>query len=484
MTKLYEKGRIVMGQAKLSKKDEKFRDFALNGNMWSVLIATGTPLALYQTLGTLFKILDSMMASHISAESVSAVAYLFQILQVLSSVGGGLATGGSLKISQAYGAGDYEMVKKRVSTLFGICAGLGGLVIVGIIPFSKQLLYLVKTPESLIAIGNQYFIVELFALVITFLNNVYIAVERARGNSKRILYLNLIVTALKLGLTALFVYVLDGTIVMIGVATLLSQSFMLLAGIINMNQKGNAFGFSLKSVQLKKEVLDPMFQISFPIMVEKCTFSFGKVVVNSMSGIYGALTVGALGISNNMNGLTTSAQNGFQEGAAAVISQNLGAGNKRRVLEAFWKVLVLNMVVGIIGLSLTMVFLEQLSSLFAVSQGGWNREFQEMIMAIYRYEAWGGAIPLGINAAVMALLFGLGYTKITLLINFLRIFLFRIPVLLGLQHFTSLGSEAVGVVMLVSNTATGLMALIAAFFVVSKVKKEIRNKEAEQMHML
>ena len=458
-----------MSQAKLSKKDEKFREFALNGNMWKVLIVAGTPLALYQTLGMLFKILDSMMASHISAESVSAVAYLFQILQILSSIGGGLATGGSLKISQAYGAGDYEMVKKRVSTLFGICAGLGAVVVVGIVPFSRQLLYLVKTPES--------FIVELFALLITFFNNVYIAVERARGNSKRILYLNLMVTAVKLGLTALFVYVLKGDIVTIGVATLISQGVMLLAGVINMNQKGNAFGFSFRSIQLKKPVFGPMFQVSFPIMVERCAFALGKVIVNSMSGIYGALTVGALGISNNMSGMTTSSQNGFQEGAAAIISQNLGAGKKKRVLEAFWKVLVINMVVGVVGLSLTMIFIEQLSRIFATSQGGMNREFQDMIIAIYGYEAWGGAIPLGINAAVMALLFGMGYTKITLVINFLRIFLFRIPVLWGLQRFSVLGSEAVGVVMLVSNTATGVMALVAAFFCVRKIRREMRQGE-------
>ena len=76
----------------------------------------------------------------------------------------------------------------------------------------------------------------------------------------------------------------------------------------------------------------------------------------------------------------------------------------------------------------------------------------------------------------MALLFGMGYTKITLVINFLRIFLFRIPVLWGIQHFTTLGSEAVGVVMLVSNTATGIMAFVAAFFCVRKIRQEIKDE--------
>ncbi|MFR4440243.1 MAG: MATE family efflux transporter, partial [Hungatella sp.] len=68
-----------------------------------------------------------------------------------------------------------------------------------------------------------------------------------------------------------------------------------------------------------------MIRLSIPVIIEKMAFSFGKVVVNSMSTIYSALTVGALGVSNNIGGFTTNPQNGYQEGAAAIISQNLGA---------------------------------------------------------------------------------------------------------------------------------------------------------------
>ena len=57
-----------------------------------------------------------------------------------------------------------------------------------------------------------------------------------------------------------------------------------------------------------------MIALSIPVIVEKVAFSFGKVIVNSMSTIYTPLTVGALGISNNIGGFTTMPQNGFQEG--------------------------------------------------------------------------------------------------------------------------------------------------------------------------
>ena len=108
-------------QADLSEKDRKFRELSLNGNMWKVILIVCLPLALYQSLQQIFSIMDTMMASHISALSVSAVAYLTQLNQILSAIGNGLAVGSGILISRAYGMGDYQLVKKRVSTVYGLC---------------------------------------------------------------------------------------------------------------------------------------------------------------------------------------------------------------------------------------------------------------------------------------------------------------------------------------------------------------------------
>ncbi|MDO5408752.1 MAG: MATE family efflux transporter [Eubacteriales bacterium] len=455
--------------ATLSQKDTEFRNFALHSNMWSVVFYVCTPLALYQSLAQIFKIFDSMMAAHISANSVSAVAYLSQINLMLSALGGGLAVGASIKVSEAYGAGDYDLVKKRVSTLFAMCGVLGIGLLAVLVPFTPQFLRFARTPEVFIAEGTRYFILELFAMVISFFNNVYIAIERARGNSKRILYLNMIVIALKLALTACFVYVLDGGINSIAVATIISQSALLVAAFVNLNQKGNAFGFSLSSISFRPRVTGPMLRLSFPVIIEKMAFSFGKVVVNSMCTLYGALTVGALGISNNIGGFSSNPQNGFQEGGSAIISQSLGAGEPKRALEAFKCVTICCTVIGGVIMVLSLVFLEQLCGLFA----GSDAEFGQMIATIYRYEAL-GAIPLGLNAAVMALLYGFGKTRITLLINFSRVFVFRVPVLWFLQQFTDLGNASVGIVMAVSNVSIGITSLVIAIYEIRRICKEYK----------
>ncbi|MCM1468030.1 MAG: MATE family efflux transporter [Alistipes sp.] len=457
---------------KLSEKDRKFRDFALNGNMWSVLFKVCTPLAVFQMVNHLFTILDTMMASHISAEAVSTVAYLSQLQLMISAIGTGLAAGSCIKISEAYGAGDFALVKQRISSLITICFGMG-LVVTACLPFAPLFLRVTGTPEAFISIGSRYFVISLLATVFSFFNNVYIAIERSRGKSRRIMFLNMGIMILKLSLTAVFVYGMKSSdITMIAVATLVSQFVLFLIAVANLSRKQEVFGFAFSYITMKKDVVNPMINLSVPVIVEKIAFAMGKTVVNSMSKNYGELTVGALGISNNVDGIVSNAQNGFQDGGAAIISQNLGGGRRDRALDAFRKLLVINVIIGIVGWVLINVFIEPITYLFANSTQGFNEGFQQTIIHVLRYDSFGSCMPLGINCAVMALLFGFGKTKLTLLINFCRVFVFRIPVLWALQNFTDLGSESVGIVMAVSNICVAVMSSIIAWIVIRKMKKE------------
>ena len=323
------------------------------------------------------------------------------------------------------------------------------------------------TPEEFMADGVSYFRLDLIGMVIMFFNNVYISVERARGNSKRILILNVFVIAVKLILTAAFVYVFHGGIHIIAIATILSQALMFAAAAVNICQPDNAFGFSFSSISFKTSVVLPILTVSGPVIVEKAAFSLGKVLVNSMSTVYGALTVGALGISNNIGGISTTPHNGFQDGSSAIISQNLGAGKPARALEIFFWTAAIDVAISAVTMVLNLVFLRQITWLFAQN----DPAFQDLIMSIYWFEAW-GAVPLGINSAVVGMLYGFGKTNYTLLINFCRVFAFRVPVLWALQQFTSLGSINVGIVMAVSNIGVGILSAVIGFFTIRQICRE------------
>lgn len=465
--------------AGFSKKDEQYRHYALTASPAKVLMSACMPLALYQALQSVFKIFDALLASYIGAEAVSAVSCLSQITLMITALGSGLAIGGSIKISEAYGRGDDIMVRQRVATVYTMAVAVSLVVAGTLIPFAAPFLRLLKTPEDLIATGVGYFQVEILTLVVTFFNTVYIAIERSRGHAKKILNLNLVIILVKLGLSALFVFVLQGGLVHIALATLAGQVIILAYALITMPRDEGAFRFSVKNIRMKKDTVGPLLNLAYPVSAEKMFFAAGKVVVNSMSGVYGALTVGALGISNNIGGLTTSWHMGFTDGAAPLISQNRGAGNYRRTLQIYLWLLGIDIAIGLIGLGLVSATLPWLANIFAQSQNNFDAAFRDMIVDIHRWEML-GYITLGINSATLALLLGYGYTKLTMLLNVSRVFVFRVPVLWFLQHFTQMDAEAVGVTMMVSNVCTGLLAVVLAIPVVCKIRKLIREEETHK----
>lgn len=460
----------------VSEKDESFRSFALNGSPLRVILSSCGPLALYQVLHGIFNILDTMMASHIGSDAVSAVSCLSQINLMLTALGTGLAVGGSIKISEAYGQGDYESVRKRVATVYTLALMVSGVVAVALIPFAAPFLALLQTPEDLIATGVGYFRIQILTLVVNFFNTVYIAIARSRGRAKQILVLNMVVVAVKLSLSALFVYGLNCGVTMIAVATLAGQLLMLGYAIFSMSRDEGIFRFSLKNIRLKKGTVLPIVNISYPVAAEKMLFAAGKVIVNSMSGLYGSLTVGALGISNNIGGLTTNWHAGLTDGGAPLISQNRGAGKHKRNLRIYGCLLLINISIGVIGLVTVSQILPWLAKIFAQSKNQFDQEFCDMIVAIHQWEML-GYITLGINSATLALLLGYGYTKLTMLLNVARVFVFRVPVLWFLQNYTSLGAEAVGVTMMVSNVCVGIAAIIVALPVLHRVRKLAKEEE-------
>ncbi len=462
--------------AVISQKDESFRQYALTAHPLRVLLTSCAPLALFQALQSIFKVLDAMMASHIGSEAVSAVSCLSQITLMITALGSGLAVGGCIKISEAYGRGDYEAVRRRVATVYTMAVAVSIVVAVALIPFARPFLRLLQTPEDLIEVGVGYFRMEILTLVISFFNTVYLAIERSRGHAKKILVLNMVIIVVKLSLSAWFVYGLHGDLVMIALATLVGQILLLAYAVMTMLRDEGAFRFSVKNIHLKKETTLPILNLSYPISAEKVLFAAGKVVVNSMSGLYGGLTVGALGISNNIGGLTTSWHMGFNDGAAPLISQNRGAGKHRRTLQLFWWLLLIDVVIGTVGLLLVSNTLPWLARIFAQSEAEFDQNFCDMIISIHQWEML-GYITLGINSAAIALLLGYGYTKLTMLLNVARVFAFRVPVLWFLQQFTDMGAEAVGVTMMVSNVCVGLTAAVVIIPVLRKVGRMAKEEE-------
>lgn len=458
----------ITNETQLSEQETKTRDFILNGSMFKVVLQIGLPIAFFQGINQLLRVVDSFMAASIDATAASMVTYFGQMNLIISGLGLGLAAGATLKISQVYGAGDFQKVKKQISSIFAFAVLFCLVMMVIIVPLSTPLMRWMNTPAEFIAQGRTYFLIEFAVTMIGIINVIYIALERVQGNTKKILNMNLIAMAINMGFTAFSVYILREGITFIAISSLISQLFIFAMATYNLSgRKSEVFKFSLKEVSLKRMILAPMLLISVPIMIERSAFHVGKTVVNVMITGLGPLVVGGLGISNLLCGIGVSPQMGFQDSTVAIMAQNKGAGSYKRVFEAFKAIFVINCVTAVLFFIPLFFFARQTTSLFAIG----DPYFHDILYRVHIIDVW-SVLFLGAYSAITALLFGLGFTRLTLLLNVCRIFLFRIPVLMFLQHFTTMGPESAGFVMAFSNIAVTALGLLIGALCIKKVCQE------------
>lgn len=456
--------------------ESEFREKSLSSNVYLLIIQVGTPLAVFALFASLFSLLDTIMASHIGTIDVSTVAYMNQLRMILNSIGTGIGTGSMILINRAYGAGDKAKTNELTNTLVRLLLILS-LIFLLMIPFVPAILRLIKTPEEFISEGSAYFRILITATVVNFVNLIYINVEKSRGRTGVILVANLSMMVIKLIFSALFVYVLDKGIAYIALSTLISYSTCAIYALPHLFDRNSIFCIRPSLVfHTKKGYSKSLLSLSFPVAVEDSTFSLGKVIVNSIASSYGAEMIGALGISNNVSGLAASFENGFSDASSSIVSQNYGAGKCRRAIKVYIANIIITFIASLFALGVLYAFSDKLIPIFATSRNGFNAGFMETIRRIFIYDSL-SCFGIAFNGAGMDFLLGLGKTKVTLVLNFLKIFVFRIPVLFILQMFISDGATALGIMMMISNCGVAIPTTLICIHVARNLIKEEKLNE-------
>lgn len=482
------------------------RNMILKGNIWQTIVMICVPLMIYQMFNSWYSVLDQIICASISTTAQNAVSSIAQIKNTISAFGAGLAAGGGVLVARYYGAGEVKHARNASSNLLLLAVILSIVIALIIIPLANPILMMCQIPDDSRIIGVNYFRLQMLELALVSINSVFIGLEKAKGNSKIVLILNIVVLIVKLGMSCLFVYGLKADdIIYIEIATVIAQATLTIIGLYYMFRKKNIIRLSFYMMKPKKLYVLPILRLSIPIFLGKFVMNLGKVVVNAMCGAYwndvnivyengenvvksvsetsptdilvvkGSLIVGTLGISNNMSGLITSPTNSFEEGESSIVSQNLGNRNMKRALKVFIKTFIAATVVSLLGwVLMRFILIYPLTDVFSsLNKNDSSMEvFRNMIREIFVYDSL--SIPaLGIAAAVLGLLYGFGQTKLSTVFNLTRIGS-RIIILL-IFHASPIGNNptlCAGLSMGISNILILVVSIIFLIIFLLKIKKK------------
>ena len=320
------------------------------------VIKFGAPIAFQNLLSSSLSLMDTFMIGQLNNEAaIGAVGLAAQLTMFLFVTMFGVASAGSVFISQYWGADDMKGVKKSYGIVLVGCMviALGLFSFVFLAPEKAMSIY--TNEPRVIEIGASYLRVVAFGYIAMGINFAFTSVLRSVGRPNIPMYSSI----LSVGINLFFNYVLIfgkfgfpalgvvgaayGTVI----AAYLSLTFTF---IISKTQK-NVIASPIKEIfSADFAFVKHFFRVGSPAMVNEMLWILGYTGFNMVLGRMGENNITAMAISRQVENFTFVFYNGICAACAVMIGRSIGAGEIERAKnDAKRFIMMIPLVAAILG---------------------------------------------------------------------------------------------------------------------------------------
>ncbi len=392
------------------------------GNEGKLILRFALPMLLGNVFHQLYNIIDSIIVgNYIGKEALAAVGASFPVIFVFFSLVLGITSGSTVVISQYFGAGEDEKVKRSIETLliFLFFSSIG-ISILGI-RFSREIFLLLRLPEEVIPMAEQYLKV-FFGGVIAFFGFMGISASlRGLGDSMTPLYFLIISTVFNIGFDLLFVIGFGWGITGVAFASVIAQGGAFVTAIFYLNKTHQIIQLSLFKLRFDKSLFRKTLRIGLPTGIQQTVIAAGMMALVWIVNDFGTNVIAAYSVAARVNSLATLPAMNFANALATFVGQNLGAKKEFRVKPGYIATLKMSSVVSITVTLVVVMFGDFIMGLFT--------EDPQVIQIGREYLTIVGSFYLIFSAmfSTSGVLRGAGATLIPMITTILSLWAIRIP---------------------------------------------------------
>jgi len=376
----------------------------------------------------LYNVVDSIVVGQfIGKEALAAVGASFYIIFTLISLIIGISTGGTIVISQYFGARQYNNVRKTIDTLY-IFYFVASIVLAGVgIATSESLFRLINLPDEIMPLALSYLNTYLLGIITLFGFNGTSAILRGMGDSLTPLYFTIISALLNVGFDLLFVVVFGWGIASVAVATILSQLIAFVGGVVYLNRNHEIIRLKLSTIAFSWEIFRKSVRIGLPTGIQTSLVSVAMITFSGIINVLGTNVIAAFAAAGKVDRLAIMPAMAFAQALSTYVGQNMGAGKVNRVKSGLLSTFFLSSAVCIV-ISLVII-------LFGVDIMRWFTDDAEVIRIGKQYLVIVSAFYLLFNTMFTfnGVMRGAGDTIIPMFFTLFSLWLVRIP----LAHYLS-----------------------------------------------
>ncbi|MBR4599276.1 MAG: MATE family efflux transporter, partial [Treponema sp.] len=317
------------------------------GNIWFLIIRFALPLLLGNLFQQLYNTVDSIiLGNYVGKEALASVGATSPFVNTLIGFFMGFSTGGSILISQFFGAKNIGSLRKTIHTLILSTVILGILFTILGMNLNLFLLKLNATPEDVLPTAHTYLTIHFEGIIFLMLYNAGAGILRALGDSKRPVYFLIASSLANVILDLLFVVVFGFGIAGAAYATLISQALSAFLVLFTLVNTGELYKLSFRHLKIDFQILMKILRLGLPGGLQMSVTSFSNIFVQGYINNFGSDCMAGWASFNKIDQICLLPMQSLQLSATTFSGQNYGAGKIARARKGTFAALLMGMIIG------------------------------------------------------------------------------------------------------------------------------------------
>lgn len=385
------------------------------------------PAITSQLVNALYNMVDRMYIGHIpevGSIALTGVGVCFPILMIISAFACLVGVGGAPRASIFMGRKDNKMAEKIMGNCFTALIVTACILTVTVLMFKEPMLYLFGASANTIQFAEKYITIYAMGTIFVQLTlglNMFIS---AQGFS-RISMLTVIIGAItNIVLDPIFIFGMNMGVQGAALATVISQALSALWALWFLMSKNSVLRLRKENFKVERKILMPCIALGIAPFAMQSTESVLVLCFNSSLLSYGGdVAVGAMTILSSVMQFAMLPLQGITQGGQPIISYNYGAGNAKRVKQAF----KLQLLSCVVYTSIIWLIIELKPSIF-ISIFTNDAQLSEMTQwALRVYMA--SLVLMGVQIACQQTFIAFGNSKISAFLAVFRKIVVLIPLI-------------------------------------------------------
>ena len=304
------------------------------GPIFKKLILFTFPIMISYLLQQLYHAADVVIVGNFAQNSkisLAAVGSTGSMTTLLLNLFIGLSTGANVVCANLYGAGKKEELDKAMPTALLTALGSGIVVAVIGFVFTKPMLRLMGSPDTVIDRAVVYGRIIFLGQPATLIYNFGAGILRAYGDTKRTMYILGFTGLANVILNIIFVVVFHMDEAGVALATIIASYLSAILVLILLFHPKSEQQLRFSALSFHKEYFRKIVKIGLPSGLNGVAFSLSNVLIGAAINSLGDVAVAANSTAGSLEGVIYQILTAFSSACMSFAGQNFGAGKLKRI---------------------------------------------------------------------------------------------------------------------------------------------------------